>query len=338
MKGYFLLFLICCSFNLLAQREKAWGDPHVMEKLATAANRNPEYKKLTAQIREFSQTATPNKTNADKVKALFSNNTQLFKNLYTGAGINAPQTLRSAKPFKTISLSKLSSLVALKKLKLIGNQEFTKTITPPFQDAWEYNFDHSNDGGYPDSSLSDFATGLLAFKANSGANCETYPNANSCKLGLYQLGYQQQFKVPNNPEIIAAEINFEYDYLYTGWDTYGAITGIDMVVQANNKLNSQSFNEMPDYSLSDYGSLGIWKKMATIYSLDSVDASFGEFHANGSSSFKLEGYVTPGTTIEIKIGIGYPSGTKRGMYGCYHYGEMKLKRITVKYYKAGGNN
>jgi hypothetical protein len=338
MKATILLLCLFCQLSLMAQREKAWGDPHVMEKLAAAANKNPEYKKLTAQIRELSLTATRNNTNAAKVKALINSNNLLLKNLYTGAGITAPQTLRSAKTIKPNSILKTSNFFAINKLKLIPNQEMTKTITPPFQDAWEYKFDHSNDGGYPDSSLSDFATGLIAFKANSEMICETYPNINSCKLGIYQLGYQQQFTVPNNPEIIAAEISFEYDYLYTGWDTYGAITGIDMIVHVNDKLSSQAFNEMPDANLPVPASFGIWKKMSTIFSLDTVEASFGEFHANGSSTFKLEGYVTPGTTIEVKMGIGYPSGTKRGMYGCYHYGEMKLKKITVKYFKSTANN
>jgi len=338
MKALILLFCLFCQFSMNAQREKAWGDPHVIEKLAAAANKNPEYKKLTAQIRELSQSATRNNTNAAKVKALFSNNIQLFKNLYAGTGINAPQTVRSLRPGKTVSVSKASNFFVVNKMKMFGTQEMTKTFTAPFEDAWVIRLEHSNDGGFPDSSLSDFSTGLLAFRANSVDYCDIYPSSNACKLGLYKLGYQQQFTVPNNPEIIAAEINFEYDYIYTGWDTYGGITGIDMVIHANDKLNSQSFNEMPDALTTIPASMGPWKKLETIYPIDSINASFGEFHANGSSSFKLEGYVTPGTTIEVKIGIGYPSRTKRGMYGCYHYGEMKLKKITVKYYKAGGNN
>lgn len=146
----------------------------------------------------------------------------------------------------------------------------------------------------------------------------------------------QKFKVPSNPEVIAAEIKFDYSYLYTGWDTYGGITGLELVIRADDKLSGSSYNELPERAAgSESGTpADRWKKIATLHPMDTVVADFDEFHANGESSFTIEGYAAPGTEIEVRVGFGYPAGTKKGLNGCYHYAEFILKKITVNYYKT----
>ncbi|HEV7779665.1 MAG TPA: hypothetical protein VGO58_00285, partial [Chitinophagaceae bacterium] len=67
---------------------------------------------------------------------------------------------------------------------------------------------------------------------------------------------------------------------------------------------------------------------------DTIDTEFGEFHSSGNSSFSLEGYVIPGTAIDLRLGLGFIKNTVRGLNGSYHYAEFILKKITVKYFKS----
>lgn len=333
MKRILVITLLFTATTLAAQKSKLWGDPHVFEKFTTEAKKSPAYSKLLTDIDALSKSATSKKTNAAAVKSLLQKNSVLLRSLYTKAGAEFPGPMTTKSSAKPIYIYRKNHLF-LSKLKHTG-QSMTKIVTAPFEGSWRRAAGHTNDGGYPDSSASQFATGKTTLVSNSMPSCATHLNSNSCKLGFCQQGYLQKFTVPSDPEIIAAEVKFEYDYLYTSWDTYGGITGLDLVVRADQKFNSAPYNNLPDGPLVEPGSNSDrWKKIATLYPLDTIDADFGEFHANGESSFTIEGYVTPGSVFEVKVGFGYPTNTNRGMYGCYHYAEFILKKITVNYYKT----
>ena len=333
MKRILAITLLFAATNASAQKTKLWGDPHVFEKFATEAKKSPAYAKLLTDIDALRKSATSKNTNAAAVKSLFQKNSTLLRSLYTKTGVEFPGPMTTKSLTKPIYLFRNNSFL-LNKFKNTG-QNMTKIVTAPFEDSWRKTAGHSNDGGYPDSSTSQFATGKTVLVSNSVSYCATNPGWAGCRLGFCQQGYLQKFTVPANPEIIAAEVKFEYSYLYTGWDTYGGITALDLVVRADNKINSSLYNELPDGPLVEQGSNSDrWKKIATLYPLDTIDAEFGEFHAIVASSFTIEGYVTPGTVFEVKVGFGYPLGTKRGINGCYHYAEFILKKITVNYYKT----
>ena len=282
-----------------------WSSPQVFEKFATEAKKSPAYTTLLADIDALSRKANPRNTNAEAVKSLFEKNSPLLRSLYTKAGAEFPK-LMTAKSLTRPTYVIIKNNSFLSKFKNSG-QSLTKIVTAPFEDSWRRMAGHNNDGGYPDSSTSQFATGKTVLLSNTVSFCATNPGWTGCKLGFCQQGYLQKFTVPANPEIIAAEVKFEYSYLYTGWDAYGGITALDLVVKADTKINSSSYNELPDGPLVEPGSNpDRWKKMATLYPLDTIDAEFGEFHANGESSFTIEGYVTPGSQFEVRVGFGYP--------------------------------
>jgi hypothetical protein len=306
-----------------AQVEKLWGDPHVVEKFYTEARKDPAYLKLKAQAAQLSNDARGTNTNAAAARALFTGNTDILKNLYQKSGIGAPQPMKmhfynySAPVARTKASSFLIHMTSIVPLK-------TKTATPPYKDDWEW--DNQPLGNImPDTSSSIFSNAkTVIFYGPPQTDARI-------RMGQYFKGYFHQVTVPSDPLIVAAEVKFEYSYIYTGWDTYGARLGIDMIVQAKN-LNGSAYNALPGYD-SSYSSYD-WKYAATLYPAVTIDTEFGEFHSSGNSSFSLEGYVIPGTAIDLRLGLGFIKNTVRGLNGSYHYAEFILKKITVKYFKS----
>jgi hypothetical protein len=327
-----LLCLSVISFLLpaletTAQQEKLWSDPHIIQKFATEATKDPAYLKLRAEVDALSKTATGKNTNASAVKALLARNNMLLKRIYTKIGIEAPQVMNIKRPKKVINPLIYSKASILGKMVQV-NQQIFKTETPPYDASWFQSNQAGFNNVYPDTTASLFSAGKTIFIYGPP------PNPVKVRLGQYCQGYLQAFTVPSNPEIIAAEVKFEYSFFYTGWDTYGARTGMDLVVKADNKLNGSSYNELPVYDFP-YSTQNVrWKKAATLYPADTITSDFGEFHATADSSFTIEGYVTPGSAITLQFGFGFPIETVRGLNGSYHYAEFILKKITITYYKT----
>jgi len=69
--------------------------------------------------------------------------------------------------------------------------------------------------------------------------------------------------------------------------------------------------------------------------LDTSKTTLVEKHASVDSSFTLEGYVTPGSELQFRVGYGYLADSWKGINGCYHYGEFILKRITITWLQSG---
>jgi hypothetical protein len=326
MKRILAVTLLFAATQASAQREK----------FVPEAKKDPAYAKFQADLTELSKTATPTNTNAAAARALFEKNKLVFKAISQKAGLKAPVTTGAVKRFSApVNKAKPKADPGFAKFRSIGNN-MIRIETPAFDDAWVLKDDHANNGGYPEHSGYNASIGKVGLTVSAAlGDCDFSPNASGCRIGFYHDGFLEKFTVPNNNEIIAAEITVDYEYLYTGWDTYSSITGLDMVFRVDDKFFSSEYNSLPVFVNSPFTPpLDRWKKMATLYPLDTIDTEFGEFHAEGQSSFTVRGYVAPGSEFEVRAGFGFPFGTHRGMFGCYHYAEFKLKKITVKYLKT----
>jgi len=287
--------------------------------------KNSAYTKLRSEVDILSQNASGKNSNAAAVKLLFIRNKILLQNLYGKAGLqNAEAMTANTKRLYVFNPKGIQSKL-VKYIKLPSATTLVRTA--PYDDDWKRT-------GYPngnmpapfDTAASNFGTGKIAITSNP---CN---NTSYCYLGTHSTGFLEKIKVPSDPYILAAQIKFDYSFDYTGWDTYGAKTAIDLVVKASDNFNSATYKELPNGPVvfSNFA----YKKAGVLLLLDSIITDFGELHASANASFTMEGYVTPGTDIELHFGFSFPVGTNKGLNGCYHYGEFILKKITVSYYKS----
>jgi hypothetical protein len=315
------------SASSFAQVRKIWGDPHVVEKFNAEAIKDPAYIGLKADLAALSKSAKGRNTNANAARALLARNSELLKAIYKRANLEAPQPMDGRQPKKVQLKPGLQSML-LSKAILMG-EKLNKTETPPYDKEW-HGGDYVYMSGVPDTSSSVFLAGKTVMSYGMPAS----PIA--IRLGQYIQGYKQNFTVPSNPAIIAAEIKLEYSFIYDGWDSYGARLGMDLVLNIKN-ISGTDYNNLPDYYLqnTNYGAYNTnHKHIATLYPSDTIETDFGEFHAAADTSFTVSGYVTPGTVIELVMGAGYDKYTVRGLNGSYHYAEFILKKISVHYYKT----
>jgi len=324
-----LVFVVSSSYS---QRINVWGDPHVQTKFATLAAKEPAYATFTNEMNALIKKADGSNSNEAAAKALLLKYKLLLGNLYTRANIMAPIPKGTAnRSSKIVSLKTARTSSLLKNMAVLLS--LSKTELAPYKKTWQWT---NQAGAYiyrPDTTLSDFAAGKIAMKYAEGP---LTPGNKALRFGLYMTGYGQSFVVPSDPAIIAAEIKFEYSFSYTGWDTYGAVTGIDLAVATNNQLSGTAINELYEYEENaGYNNTGMqYRKAAVLMAPDTLTSDFGEYHAQeNNGSFILSGYVTPGATIDLKLGLGHINGAHGGLNGFYNYTEFRLKKITVRYFK-----
>lgn len=318
------IVLLIFSLSVSSQVRKLSGDPHAAAKFAAEAAKNPQYVSLKSQLEELSRTATPQNTNAAAVKRLLTQNRALLKSLYTKAGVDAPEggdAANKRRTSKIVSMN-ISKSVLNSKWKPVHPQ-LTKIVTPPFAGKYIV-IDHNY--FTPDTTMSNFGTGKIVVK-HPGSSPSDF-------LGLYINMFKHQFTVPNNPGIVAAEITFEFSYQYTGWDTYGSIYGLQLLLRTSPLPDQTENNPMPVFEFKGGAHFPPFRIAGTIMPLDTITTEFGEFACSGTDSSTVHRYVVPGATFSTEFGLVFPYDTKKGWYNNYHYAEMKLKRITVRYLKA----
>jgi hypothetical protein len=205
----------------------------------------------------------------------------------------------------------------------------TKVIVPPYFQKMVTHLSNLMD---IDTSASNMATGkiVMVYANFNGWTADT-------KLGMYTNLFSQQVTVPSNPAIVAAEIKIEYSYMYTGWDTYGGIRGLQTLLRTNGLAEQLQDNPMPVFDWQTGSSFPPYLVAGTICPRDTVETEFGEFVHSGSDSVIVQRYAIPGSQFTVEYGLVFPFDTKKGAYGCYHYAEMILKKITIHYLKADEN-
>lgn len=334
MKKICLLPLLLLVIVANAQREKIWGDPHIIEKFAAEAMTNPAYSKMFNQVDALSRSASPGNTKAAEMRSLLTQNSSLLKGLYTRSGLEAAKPMKSKKLVALINPVIVRSAIAWSKMKP-AHVGVVKMETPPYDTYVRVTDETGLSNKHPDTSSSQYSAGIVRLVYGS-----LLPSVINRRTGQHLQGFKQSFKVPDDPEIIAADVKFEYSYFYTGWDTYGAILGMDVALEINNELNGPDYNALPVCVVPSWlipaNAENRWKLIANLYPTDTIESDFGEFHGEDNhESFSIGGYVTPGKTVDVKLVMGFRKGAKRGINGSYHYAEFILKKITVTYYKSG---
>ncbi len=322
----FCLFCLVSNKTATAQLKKMSGDPHLVAKFRTEAAKNAEYVKMRNQLASLVKTASPKNTNAAAVKALLARNNRLLKGLYTNAGIEPPQ-VKSANVSSHLQIMRTNKeILSMNISKFKPLNPLLKVIKPPYDDK---AFHHNNYAVMdPDTVLSNFATGKIAMSLASDGWAE------EMGLGLNNNIFQQEITIPSNPLIVAAEIKLEFSYLYTGWDTYGSVRALYTLLRTQGLEDVQN-SAWPEFDFKTGSYFPPFRITGAIQPLDSIQTDFDDFIISGSDSIVMHRYILPGAKFNLEFGLGIPYDTRRGEIGCYHYAEMTLKRITIKYLKAG---
>ena len=322
-----MLSFLLITISNYAQEIKIWTGANTIKNFSAASKKDPAYVKMMAEINSLSKSATKTNTNEAAVRTVLASNSALLSRLYKQSNIAASKPTTVIVPKKTNVPTDFPKNDVMNKLaeKASGNLE----RIPPYSSNWHWTTEGNPNQVYPDTTGTKFLTAKSVFTFTSGPGM---------KLGPYFHGQQASFRVPSDPQIMAMVLRFDYSYMYTGWDTYGAILGMDLVIEANEKYAGPFNLGIPyDYPLSTSHR---WKLASHIFPADTVTSDVQSFNRNGDKVFKVVGFVTPGTTIDVKFGVGFRKSAQLGANGSYHYVEFILKKITAEYYTSwpGGNN
>lgn len=326
--GFSLLTLLC--LHATAQKEIVWGDPHVAESLK-AISQEPEFKTFRAKVDALIASAKGKNTNAAAVKNLFAANKTMLRTLYTKHGLsNRMSQVQNASGNNVIKAVSERPYMLNQQAIQSGMQKVITSYDKVYYDS--DNWDGAPGNRFPRMSATldsiSYPKTLAITSKPCTSNNNNNSNYNNCIWGGNIYGYKQKIKVPNNPKILSASIRFEYEIDYSGWDGNLAINEIELDIQASNNFNSTTYKDLPiglHLLTSDL------KKIKTLYARDTVTADFKEIHIKNSGSYTMEGYVVPGSEIDLTFGFVYANKTYKGWFGSYHYGEIKLNRIIVTY-------
>jgi hypothetical protein len=311
LKKIFLLFTLTVISVALQAQKKQW------EEIA----KDSSYKVFQAKLKELSQMAKGKQTNFAAVKKLFLDNKIQLEALATRYKVDLAQPVKD-KP----AVGNKTKIIPLQGVRAVDNGKALYKAPFKIKDALSDNryarqytkLDFYDNEGRATYSFLD--NGLFADQ----------PTA------LRQIGYKEVFwgekiKIPNNPLYVAARIEIEYSYLYTGWDTYGAYFQPMVGLFVSDNFRSVEFSNLPGFMYEQR-----WKQIALADYRFQIweNASIKDFMFSKDTSFQIEGYITPGSEITIKAGFGMTSGNSIGNYGSYHYAEFQLKKIIVTYLKA----
>ena len=346
MKRIMLVFLGAClilSINLPAQEK--WKAEFT--KFSTAGKKSPGYQQFQQKLTQLINNAKDSATNFSKVKYLFSGNKPLLNEMYKIAGIAPAKKLSSQQPLtdyytkaKTAGKYILDRNLARDVLATAGLVvSKTERVPPSFFAIWTFGNYPNREMPRPVNYSHESATSKISFTSR---RCD---GPDDCYLGVFAIGYPNLIPVPDNPEIVKATVVMEYSFLYTGWDTYGANTAVELMLRTNNKIISRQVNDLPNSTLikpTYTYPVGTtiatptdgWKTAGILLPPVAVTTDVQEIATRKNGTISFEGYVTPGSNFEVYLGIGYPPATNKGLHGCYHYSEFLLKKMTITFLKA----
>jgi hypothetical protein len=331
-----LLVMLSASITLSAQRKYLSADSAKITEFANEAKKEAGYKAFSDDMQALMKKGNAKNTQAAAVKALLIKNKVMLEKIYNRIKVSNPAPGDGGTTTKTPAKKIDITHNEFKKFKPLGNS-MERIETAPF-DAKFRHHNYGNSPHTPDTSLSNSALGKLgivyAFPAPVGPW--------DCTNGLMMYGYTESFAVPNNPAIVAARITCEYDWSYTGWDTYGSVRGVDLTI-ATTGITGPDINTLLAKKYNHGYNYAPWYcQAANLVPVTTQTTEFADYAAGQDScSYTFTGYVFPGTTIECRIGIGNVNGnspmfrTSGGVNGYYQYTYFRLKKIRVNFLKAG---
>lgn len=331
-----ILLMTHSSITVSAQRKLLSADSVTVIAFTREAQKQPGYKVFSEEMKALIKKASPANTQGVLVKALLLKNKVMLEGIYNRMNVSFPGNGGNRRTQNVTAKTKDISHTEFNKLRPLGNA-MVKIKTAPFDGVFRHH-NYGNSPRTPDTSLSNSKIGKLV-------TVYAYPPpviAYYLYTGQMMYGYKQSFTVPNNPTIVAARITCEYDWSFTGWDTYGSSHGIDLTI-ATTGINGPDINNLlarkydNNQNSEPYYCQAVNLLPATVQTAEYEDYLIEQ----DNCSITFSGYVFPGSSIECKIGIGnvnasgQPFHTFGGVNGFYQYTYFKLKKITVTYLKAG---
>jgi hypothetical protein len=302
ISGLFLLTSISCF---------AQTDDELHRIKLTALKKDTAFKRFQTEFNAIMKTANKSNTNFDRIKALFTTNSILLKSLRTK--YNLQKRLLTA-PKSSVHISKIRPALSSKVVEKV-------TYATPYT----AKVVHPNTTTIPVEISPDDQSGKIIWThTTSPGDSKPIPHYIHC--------FKQTINVPANPVIVAVRLKFYYSYFLTGWDSQAGMLGTSIRISAGSGFNSPAYNDMTINNQTP--ELMNWRTL----DWSDYDQGFQEMHdytQTKDTSFEIEGYVVPGTTLDFKFGIVHYPGSYTGDFGAYHYGEYHLKKIEVNFLKAG---
>lgn len=325
MKSNFIQGMVALLLSqvALAQRDL----PAAPDKFLAAAQKDTAYVRFQAELNTLIKKANGRSTYAAEAANLFAQNKNLLERVNRQYQRQESMNRSGFKPKSTVRKINPEILNQMAKLSMLLLHQSFKT---PYK---EWGYVHLANASTAQLLQNDLQHGEIDFSI--------YPStlwAPSFKD--FHKGFRVSAKVPNDPSIIAAQVHFEYSFFYTGWDTYGASNGMQLVFGPSKNFISPGLNGLTDTAVfaSGYNIPPIrFTIMETLLPWDSVSTEIKEVHASREGSFSITGYVKPNETVDFAIGAGYMHGSVYGINGHYLYGEFRLKKATITYLKSLSN-
>ncbi len=311
MKKIFLLYLLALVFQPVLKAQKIFDQKTIQATL----KKDTGYNRFQKELDQLRKTAKGKNTNASAVKSLFARNKTMLTNVSNSNKV-------STGPSAVMAGVKLQVYNIKDKLKLVENPGFG--FIAPYSDHWlgrEWDQRPSFHDGGTDTSI-----GKMAYTYY-------YDDNFWGSLGGASVGFKQTIRVPANPDIVAARVEFEYSFHLTGWDTKEASFRVGLLVQCVNFVSAQ-FLALPELYMPGMYPEDKWRRVKELTPVINITEDVKDFEYNDETPFVIEGNVVPGTDMTLSIGPGYRPGDHEGIYTCYHYGEFRLKKIKVSYMKA----
>jgi hypothetical protein len=321
MKNIFLVFfLLFCCLPLFAQINKAISSIKFREAVRT----DTAFTRFQSELKYWMDKANGRTTYSKEVKALFDRNKPLLARVYKQYGDPAMNT-KGAMLYQRKDPVQLNSLT-FKNISQLLALPVAKQTGPPMIDTWRCSDEFNSS---PLEVQKNKLTGEIIYTVR-----ETYFHTPA--FVQHHDGFITVMDVPEDPAIIAARIHFEYSFFYTGWDTHGSSNSVQLVcgLPRNNEFHSEAMMTNTDTIATKIPCLPRLCIVEELMPADSIAGEFGEVHVNKQGSYTIDGYTKPGSHLYFYVGFGYSKGSHYGLNGHYLYGEFKVKKITVTYYKA----
>ena len=306
------LLLICLITPSLKAQVPATMEQD-KEKLVALQN-DALFKPFQRKVRNLLKSAKGRSTNFAAVKALFETNKSLLQQL------KVKHNLPAVKKQEVIEYE----------LSIIS-QEMAKLKTPvkvvTYTPAYSEKEIHDYIGGRSDRT----------YESGSNENTGKIAITTSVQPGRthwydkYVSVFRQSVKVPADPTIVEARVKFYYTYFSTGWDTESGVMNTGLVINTSSNYISPAYNNFATYNGGP--NMADWKKIVVVGS--ERFENLRDYSITKDSTFTIIGNVTPGSTIDFKLGMCFkPYSCRVGSFGAYHYTEFILSKIEVSYYVA----
>jgi hypothetical protein len=309
-----LCILLCTSLFL----DAAGQVKSEQENKLAVLKKDTAYKRFQTQLATIMKTAKGRNTNYAAVKTLFEKNKLMLESLkkkYKLVG-----SVKAADNSIKLTIYEDRAIFIKLKNTVLASNLYNYDKTGPF-DPFYGKLD------------------LLAMKwhtIESGYKISFTSSNDKINLGSSAFGFHVPITVPNIPEIVGVQLEFDYSVFLTGWDSEGGDLSTILGFSAGYTFNSPSYEALPVSTVMDSNNDGFphYYKLARLF-LNRDFNEMDDYVYTREGTFTIESYVTPGKTYHTMLVAGYTQDSKIGDWESYHFGEFELKKVRVKFLKAG---